>query len=369
MHEKQTTEDRINRQARDWIIQASMPTQSNHLQNSLSMPSQRVIEASSKNEEEGLRVLLTGHEMMDMPPILPLAKGREEAMEFYNEAESAKLVLPSVTKERYDPDIECVINGIKTSSFPDMGAGANYMSKAFADSHGIRVNKRGAGVLKVANGRQSRTLGTAQLPLSFKNEEESHSLEFNVVPMCIRDVILGAPFLRLTRIARRIRDALSCRVRYIGAPQQRMSGMLNGKYVSTLPDTGSDISLISTAYAKGLGMAIKTSRRHRKRLEFADGSFAYTRGVVENLDWQYISSLGQSYASDFCVLDDLECDVLLSYDFLCDTDAFNRQQDSLEEFDEADMYDGDWSLSTITLREDLSQAWRKLKFPFQRPES
>ena len=278
----------------------------------------------------------------------------------------------TMQSRRYEPNFECTLSGKTASSFPDMGAGANYVSKAYVDQQNLTIDKIASGIVRTANGNKVRTLGVVRLPFCFKNESTVHELEFNVVPKCIKDVVLGAPFLRLTetftrfahRVSRVLRDALSCRFRYLGAPQQRMLGFLNEEAVGALPDTGSDVMLISKEYATRRGFLINTSRAHCKLLEFADGSIGRTTGLVENVGWEYGMSFGQTYHSDFYVLDNLECDVLLSYDFLCDTDAFTKPQSCLHDFDENHIFGGDWSLSTITLRPDLFEKLQSLKSRF-----
>ena len=94
---------------------------------------------------------------------------------------------------------------------------------------------------------------------------------------------------------------------------------------------------MSTEYAKSRGFQVDSSTEHRIPILFADGSTRTTRGVVKDATWQFGSSPSNAYGADFYVLDDLQCDVILSYDFLEMTDCFVEYADSFIEFDADEM--------------------------------
>ena len=206
------------------------------------------------------------------------------------------------------------------------------------------MDKSQVGQVKTAGGRWVSTLGTVRLRFSFRDEREVHSLIFHVVEACIQNLIIGSPFLRLTetlsrfhhRITRVLRNINTCRVTFLGAPRQRMMGALHGAPTCAVPDTGADLSLLSEEYIDKRGLVVDRSWEHRILLRFADGSLGWTSGLVRNLGWQFYSSPDETHRTDFYVYDGLESDVILGYDFLCDSLAFELHSDSLQELDNDD---------------------------------
>lgn len=65
---------------------------------------------------------------------------------------------------------------------------------------------------------------------------------------------------------------------------------LNSRVLIATPDTGSDLNLISLAYAEREGFYIDRSRKARQRLQVTDGSEVQTVGRVYipslSLDWR-----------------------------------------------------------------------------------
>ena len=78
--------------------------------------------------------------------------------------------------EIFDRSIDCVLDGDETSSFPDTGARANFISKSYVDRHKIKYDMAPKQVFKNGIGAKIKTLGTVMLPLSFKGESDSHLL-------------------------------------------------------------------------------------------------------------------------------------------------------------------------------------------------
>ena len=154
----------------------------------------------------------------------------------------------------YDPEVVGLVGGTEVSCLPDKGAACNFMSLQHAKRHGIPVTPSQSDnkITRLGNGKVVKIAGHATLPFSYKGEAESYQLEFVVLPRCIKDVILGSPFLRLTklfehhahRIVRKLRTISGARACYT-ASQERVVGMLDGELVHALPDTGSDVMLVS----------------------------------------------------------------------------------------------------------------------------
>ena len=106
-----------------------------------------------------------------------------------------------------------------------------------------------------------------------------------------------------------------------------LAGWANGQSILALPDTGSDICLMSLQYARERGYRIDTHPKHREMLEFVDGSTAETFGRVEGFQWEFDRSDIQLHSPEIHVLEDLETDLLLSYDFLMSSDAYGAHEE------------------------------------------
>ena len=115
---------------------------------------------------------------------------------------------------------------------------------------------------------------------------------------------------------------------YLGAPQQRMGGWLNGEFVAALPDMVSDLMLMSRAYARERGFYINDDPGYQVLFEYGDRSRAYTTGLVEGVEWVFGdldgNDFGRTQNCSFLVVDDLTCDVIFSDDFLVHTNALEE---------------------------------------------
>jgi hypothetical protein len=321
------------------------------------------------NSESHIRAIIQGFEEVF---------GSREKLEDFEEEEKKSLSYSMHGKDttrRFEPNIEARIDGRETDCFPDTGAGANYISYKRVRQLGAQIDNSATGTVKTADGGVSKTLGTVLIPFAFRGESKIYKLEFNVVRKCIRDIILGSPFLRVTetftrfrhRVGRRLRNMFSCQVRYLGAPQQQVFGRLDGVPTSALPDTGSDIMLLDAEYARLRGYQIDKRHHHQRELEFADGSLGRTTGMIHDVQWSYDDSAEQIITTHFYVLEKLECNVLLSYDFLESTRAFTDHYSSFLDLENFDTFDGDWTLSTILLRPETSTLRQLKNRLFRRP--
>ncbi|KAL4904978.1 hypothetical protein BDW74DRAFT_178545 [Aspergillus multicolor] len=110
-------------------------------------------------------------------------------------------------------------------------------------------------------------------------------------------------------------------VALLGDESRQLSGYLNGISTSALPDTGSNVMLVSTTYAKRHGLKVDEGLEDLLEVEFADGSTAWTSGVVRDASW---SVCGKTIRCDFHVLDSLCVDVVLNNDYLFDNGVFSE---------------------------------------------
>ncbi len=240
----------------------------------------------------------------------------------------------NLEKLRYEWEILGELNGVPVSAFPDYGSDLDILSANFVAEHGLLINKATRHSVKLPNGKIIRTIGTVSSPFAFKDEKTTHDRDFHVLPGSIHDIVLGRPFLKatqtLTKFMHRLKKkVVACpglwkRLRLMGSPRQRVGGYLHGQWIGACPDTGSDVMVMSRSYANERVFHVE---RHTTCLEFLDGSFAYTDGMVRGVTWNW-NGEDQLYKCDFHVLDNLPCPVVLSSDFLFTQNAFSAYEES-----------------------------------------
>ena len=230
--------------------------------------------------------------------------------------------------------MQASLNGSSTTAFLDTGAAANFMSLAYARQHGYAIKRSSNIFTIIGNGSKIKVLGTTTLPFSFESDDVTHSLIFNVLDRCSHDVVLGSRFLKLTetftkfahRIRERVRKAFTYRV-CLADHSQYVTGRFGNVPVDAVPDSGADVPVVSARYAKEQGFIVNTAEENRILFEFADGSTTRADGVIENIEWQY-GTHGMAYLTKWYVLPGLPVDVVLGYDFLCQTSAWVLHADS-----------------------------------------
>jgi hypothetical protein len=240
---------------------------------------------------------------------------------------------------RYESKVSGQINSIFVSAFPDYGSELDIVSETFVKRHGLNVNRSISKLIRLPNGTATKTAGTVLVNFKFDNEGRIYRRVFNVMQSPLHDVILGSPFLKLTKTLTRNSQRLKKKVvfcmpkmnllRLLGSPKERLHGLVNGFGVAASPDTGAQVNVISKAFAKRIGANIKMDNKHKSALQFVDGSCAMTSGMVTGVEWKFARSSADNGACkiDFHVLDGLSCDVILSERLLSDTRAFELFQD------------------------------------------
>jgi hypothetical protein len=261
----------------------------------------------------------------------------------------------------YEPEIPGYLNDTAVAFFPDNQSAHDIVSYDYAKRNHLKINSSTKGRLQTAKGSHVNTLGTVSRTVRFSGEPEEYIREFHVLPKCVHDIILGSPFLRLTqtftkfrhRIVKKLRGmSPRHRVCLTGPAQEMLSGWANGQSILALPDTGSDICLMSLRYARERGYRVDTDPKHLQMLEFVDGSTAETSGRVEGFQWEFDRSDIQLHTPEIHVLEGLQTDLLLGYEFLEDSDAFGTHE---ELFIDAEPHDEPvdemfgWLVSTIKL--------------------
>jgi hypothetical protein len=224
-------------------------------------------------------------------------------------------------------------------AFPDTGADSCFVSANFAALLRLEPVSGTHKVVRLANNNVVQSPGMVKVPWIFAGERERHVLDCWILPGCVHKLVLGNAFLRatqtLTTFARRIKSRLTqipkrLRLARLGEDKQRLWGTLDGHPTAALPDTGSDGMFISSEYAKKRGLDIEHDPANWLEVEFADGTTAWTSGVVRDAEW---FSGGRTLRCDFHVLDHLCADVVLSKDYLFKFDVFSTHEEFLFDVD------------------------------------
>ncbi|KAI3545688.1 hypothetical protein CABS03_10462 [Colletotrichum abscissum] len=95
--------------------------------------------------------------------------------------------------------------------------------------------------------------------------------------------------------------------------------------------------VMSKAYAISRGFNIDRNLQKFLDLELADGSEAFTCGLVRGVDWTFAASR-QSVKCDFYVLEDLCTNVVLTNDFLFGLDVFSTESEFLSKLSYSEDY-------------------------------
>ncbi|CDM32505.1 unnamed protein product [Penicillium roqueforti FM164] len=210
------------------------------------------------------------------------------------------------------------------------------MKEKYAISLGLPISQNATCEITIGSGNQVTTTGTATVPFRLSSENEVHNLEFQLLPNCIHDVIIGKPFLKLTRtfsnvvnfyrrVKKRFAKGISqFHLLYLGASTPMFEGSINGQVQSALADSSSKVLIMDKAYARSIGVHIHTRHEYQTRLKFADNSVTETAGMAYDVEWRFghDDEFTSPYPLDFHILKNAPANVVLSDSFLFDTKAF-----------------------------------------------
>lgn len=141
---------------------------------------------------------------------------------------------------------------------PDTGCEENVISQELALKLGLQIEKSEERAFRMANGKVVSCCGRTMSACGFGTE--SHLGPSNL--LCTFYVLSAPPWLR---------------VRAIGKQKQRLLCSLDGEEVQAIADSGSEVDLISEAYAQQRGFSIEPKEMN---VMFADGSIGQTCGMV-----------------------------------------------------------------------------------------
>ncbi|KAH7151812.1 hypothetical protein B0J13DRAFT_249061 [Dactylonectria estremocensis] len=231
-----------------------------------------------------------------------------------------------------DYSIKAKVGEHEVDALPDTGAKHNFISQRFVEKAGLIPCNTVPQAIQLPSGRKVISPGIVKVPFVFHGETKKYMLDCRILSSGTRNLVLSNSFLRFTktltkfknRIQERPRTLKTCyRVNLLGNEEQRLWGMLNGSHVLALPDTGSDISLVSAQWAKANNLEVDYSPEHHLELEQGDGSKFFTIGCVHNAKWTFGDSKQQT-RWDFYVVNDLPVDILLSNEFIFKFDLFSE---------------------------------------------
>lgn len=219
---------------------------------------------------------------------LPNVRQKPKFGEFSTRASEGLPILEHIAPKR--KDLPILIQGIHVRACADFGAAANILSLEFIKEIGIHFARSYCPPFELPTfGRLIQPIGTVELTCEFPGEPNSLSIEkFFVLEAFVYKVIIGRTFLRQTRTFDLFRHRLKVRplevhkvpiVAFLGQEEETLRYWLDGELLTSTPDTGSEINVMSLAFAKKRGFHIEEDDVHQVR--FADGSLQDVEGLVK----------------------------------------------------------------------------------------
>ncbi|KAI8724119.1 ATP-dependent RNA helicase MAK5 [Fusarium sp. LHS14.1] len=231
---------------------------------------------------------------------------------------------------------------------PDSGSDENIISLELVTSLGLKTETNSSDEPRefaVANGKIVTAVGQVSTSCRFATGTPSDitNLEciFHVFSTLAVPLIMGVDFLQQTETLSKHRDRLveqvvpamqSLRVNSVGRPKRSLVCRLDTYVGCATVDTGSDLDLVSPAFAEARAYTIEPAY---EQLEFADCSVGYTSGVIKtslavgNVNYLGFHPRGEPIELEFHVLEDLNADILVGQDTVNVLDVFNLHSESL----------------------------------------
>ncbi len=237
---------------------------------------------------------------------------------------SQKMVLPMI------------IHGLTIDSRADSGSEENIISRDLI-SHlnlGIEDALEHRKEFRLANGNFVRALGRISIKCAFAKDPSTElCCTFYIFSQLISPIIMGMAFLDETETLVKYRHRLQPRPVRLLARLPQLCSLNNPRcrllcIVDSLPslanaDTGSDMDLMSLAYVRSRGFVMTEVDLECSTIEFADATIAL---IVGKVDVPIVIGGDEEHQilNIFYVLEELTCDVLLSEEYLFETNAFER---------------------------------------------
>ncbi|KAE9364412.1 hypothetical protein N431DRAFT_431296 [Stipitochalara longipes BDJ] len=251
----------------------------------------------------------------------------------------------------------------------DSGSDINCMTEAFAKKIGARMTQDATlqWFSLPIKGKSFQSLGTVSIGCRFPSEISTiPSVCFFVFKKLICNVIVGRNFLRDTQTLdlyqTRLRIAEtqgieSPAIRSVGNVREQIKCWIDGITHWSFPDTGSDLNLISTGFAKCLGYGSTPGDKQinlveRHWVDFADCSSVRTEGSIQivvsfcpptechSSPHKLVGTLKESASifgtgvlgkqtsivEPFHIIDDLDFDIILGETLLASVAAYTQHK-------------------------------------------
>lgn len=231
---------------------------------------------------------------------------------------------------------------------PDSGSDENIISLELVDKLGLEMERVGSDEprqFSIANGKIVTALGQVSTSCSFAtgslSEPSKLECTFYVFHTLAVQLIMGVEFLQETETLSKHKDRLveqsipamqSLRVNSVGKHRRGLICRLGTFVGCATVDTGSDLDLVSPAFAKSRTYKIEPEVG---KVEFADCSVGYTVGVIKtsfvvgSMSASRFHARGEAIDLDLFVLDNLTADILIGQGTIEELDIFNLHNESL----------------------------------------
>jgi len=227
---------------------------------------------------------------------------------------------------------------------PDTGSEENIISLDLAQALGYNILNSHCQnrTFALANGSIVEAVGEIIAECSFGMETTPTTvpmtLAFYVFMKLASPIIMGLAFLEQTETMSKHRDRLlrvprpayqPIQVYSVGRPRNQLYCYLNNSYVPAIPDSGSELNLMTRSFASRNGLHIKIAK---EVVEFADGTIAVTSGVVRtklSIRKDQTRKYRTIPTADFYLMDDLRHDLIVGEDSLEKLKIFTKGQHTL----------------------------------------
>ena len=230
-------------------------------------------------------------------------------------------------------DLPMVFGDLEIPACPDSGSEENIILQDVVTKLGLlaSIDPATTEAFTLGNGKRVESIGMVRILCTFAKDRYADMwCCFNVFKELVVPLIMGAGFLRQTETLTRYRSRLRERPNQehviprslqVDNAKERLMCFLNHEPVMANADTGSEMNLISSAYACKVAPDAVQQLESQREVQFADGSTACLAGVTA----VKFSLTTNSHAFEmwFYVLDGLTCDVLLGEETLDEVDAFD----------------------------------------------
>lgn len=239
-------------------------------------------------------------------------------------------------------------DSLEVKTCPDSGSDENIISLDLVRRLGLDIQKDQSGQepmhFSIANGKIIEAIGQVAASCAFVGPASDDSVFqciFHVFSSLAVSAIMGMQFLRQTETLGRHKDRLvkevvpsmqALQVKSIGRSKQSLVCRFDSYVGWANADTGSDLDLVSSEFARSRGFAIEPAC---EKLEFADCSVGFTTGVIRApftvghmSDEDGFLPHGMTMSLDVYVLEDLTVDILLGQSTVENLDIFGSYAES-----------------------------------------